>query len=149
MIKLRLIILICAFINLAGCSDEIRLSILKKFLDQPKNEFFKVFHYLYNKEYDLNSEEGIKRFRIFKDKLKIIIDHNTKQNSYKLGVIKFADMTKEEFAEKYLMNPKTKRHSMENMIRNLKKEGYFDKFAHADYEYEDNLYSNDNDQTVL
>jgi hypothetical protein len=41
--------------------EPILRKILNKFLDGPKKELFKVYHHLFEKSYDLNSEEGIRR----------------------------------------------------------------------------------------
>ncbi|KAG6553379.1 hypothetical protein Mapa_005114 [Marchantia paleacea] len=42
------------------------------------------------------------RFAIFKDNLRLINEHNSKQSSYKLGLNKFADLTFEEFKALHL-----------------------------------------------
>ncbi|KAJ0986762.1 hypothetical protein J5N97_005118 [Dioscorea zingiberensis] len=43
-----------------------------------------------------------KRFEIFKDNLRFINEHNAGDHGYKLGLNRFADLTNEEFQEKYL-----------------------------------------------
>ncbi|CAO2830948.1 unnamed protein product [Amaranthus hypochondriacus] len=43
-----------------------------------------------------------KRFEIFKDNLRFIDEHNSVNRPYKVGLNKFADMTNEEYREKYL-----------------------------------------------
>ena len=63
----------------------LRDKILEPYLDGPKKELFKIYHQIYNKKYDLNSEEGIRRYRIFKDSLKYIKQENAKGHSHKLG----------------------------------------------------------------
>jgi C1A family cysteine protease len=83
----------------AGITD----SILENFKDKPKKEVFKVYHYLYKKDYDLNSEEGLKRYKIFKQNLRIIEETNSINLSYKLKIGPFTDLTNEEFKETYLM----------------------------------------------
>ncbi len=108
---------------------------MKNFEEKPANELFKVFHFLYNKKYDINSQEGIKRYGIFKSNIKFIKETNAKNLSYKLGVNKFADMTVKEFEQNYLMDPETKKNQFKQAIRNLREEaGFFDKFADEDYE---------------
>jgi hypothetical protein len=81
------------------CSEQITQLILKNFEEKSASEYFKVVHYLFKKQYDLDTEEGVRRYRIFQDNLKIIKEHNAKQQSYKLGVNEFAEMTNEEFTK--------------------------------------------------
>jgi len=50
----------------------------------------------------LNTEEGVRRYRIFKDNLRYINAENAKDHDYKLGLTPFADMTNEEYREKVL-----------------------------------------------
>lgn len=42
------------------------------------------------------------RFEIFRDNLRFIDEHNTKNLSYKLGLTRFADLTNEEYRSIYL-----------------------------------------------
>lgn len=46
--------------------------------------------------------EKDKRFQVFKDNLGYITEHNSQNNTYKLGLNKFADMTNEEYRAMYL-----------------------------------------------
>ncbi len=125
----KLIILCLALISLVSCSIDIESTIMNNFEGKPTKELFKVFHFLHNKEYDINSQEGIKRYGIFKSNLNLIKETNAKNLSYKLGVNEFADMTVEEFKQKYLQNPEIKK----NHMRNLREEaGFFDKYADAE-----------------
>ena len=48
---------ILALIALASCSD-VRDQIMDSFMDKPTKDAFKVYHLLFKKEYELNSEEG-------------------------------------------------------------------------------------------
>ena len=57
--------------------ENIKKSILQSFKDKPKKELFKVYHFLYNKNYELYSEEGIRRYKIFKSNLKVIDEVNS------------------------------------------------------------------------
>jgi KDEL-tailed cysteine endopeptidase len=82
---------------------ELKDHILESFKNKPKKEIFKVYHYLYKKDYDLNTEEGLKRYRIFKKNLSSIEETNSKNLTYKLKIGPFTDMTFEEFKEIYLM----------------------------------------------
>ncbi len=40
--------------------------ILDSLEGKPQKVIFKTFHYLFEKKYNLNSEEALKRYRIFK-----------------------------------------------------------------------------------
>jgi KDEL-tailed cysteine endopeptidase len=82
---------------------ELKDHILESFKNKPKKEIFKVYHYLYKKNYDLNTEEGLKRYRNFKNNLSFIEETNSKNLTYKLKIGPFTDMTFEEFKEIYLM----------------------------------------------
>ncbi|OVA15891.1 Peptidase C1A [Macleaya cordata] len=44
-------------------------------------------------------EEKERRFEIFKENLKFINEHNAGNNSYKVGLNQFSDLTKEEFSQ--------------------------------------------------
>merc|ERR1712032_1063603 len=76
-----------------------------KFQGEPQKEIFKAFHYLHEKEYSLNSEEGLKRYRIFKQNAKWIEQENAKLSEEIFGITQFSDLTQQEFNERHLMNP--------------------------------------------
>lgn len=82
--------------------------ILDKFMDQPK-ELFKAYYTLFQKdgEYDINSEEGINRYKIFNDNLKYIKESNAKEGRKIYGITQFTDMTHEEFKRKMLIKPES------------------------------------------
>merc|ERR1712032_967045 len=65
--------------------------------DNPKKELFQTFHYLHSKEYELNSEEGLKRYRIFKRNLQWIKNENAKLHQTVYGITQFSDMTHKEY----------------------------------------------------
>jgi C1A family cysteine protease len=108
---------ILALVTLTGliaASEDIHEKILQSFMAGPTKDLFKVYHELFNKEYDLNTEEGIRRYRIFKDNLKYIKDENSKGHSHKLGLTPFADMTNKEYRETMLMDPATIKNHFED-----------------------------------
>jgi hypothetical protein len=81
-------------------------SILEEMLvDKPTKEIFKTYHKLYNKEYGINTEEAIQRYRAFKKNLAEIREVNSKNLSYKFGFGPFTDISKEEFKQKVLSKP--------------------------------------------
>jgi len=63
-------------------------------------EQFRLFKAEHDKVYSSAKEEST-RFAIFQDNLRKIEEHNQAGHSWQLGVTKFADMTKEEFAKTY------------------------------------------------
>jgi len=71
-------------------------------------ELFKVWHLVFKKEYEINTENGINRYKIFKSNLKRIQEHNSKNLSYTLGLNDKSDMTVEEFNEYYGVKEITK-----------------------------------------
>lgn len=86
-------------------SDEpIERNILKSFENESSKTLFKVYHHVYKKDYILNSEEGIRRYRIFKRNWNYIKQKNNKGLTYKLGLTAFVDWTEEEL--KTLVNNK-------------------------------------------
>ena len=52
--------------------------------------------------YDLNSELGLKKYKVFKENWKFIQEHNIKYPKTVLGLTPFVDMTWEEFKEGYV-----------------------------------------------
>lgn len=79
--------------------------ILDSMKGKPKKDLFKVYHFVYNKEYKLDSDEGIKRYKIFKENLKWIEARNTELGKEIFGITQFTDLTEEEFKKNYLMDP--------------------------------------------
>ena len=86
-------------------------SIMKEFENKPIKEQFKIFHLVYKKadSYSINSEEAIKRYKIFKSNLKNIKDieedlneklklknsnyiNKDKGNNYKYGINDYTDL---------------------------------------------------------
>lgn len=96
--------------------------IIKKILEQikslPRKSQFKTFHQIFKKseEYELNSEEGLKRYRIFKENLQWIEEENQKGHSYKLGINQFTDITDEEFKNQYLMSRENFKQSQKDLL---------------------------------
>jgi hypothetical protein len=89
-------------------------TILDAMNDKPKKDIFKAFHYLHEKDYKLDSEEGIKRYRIFKDNLKWIKTKNAELESEVYGITKFMDLTKEEY-QNTLMNSEVFQQHIQSM----------------------------------
>lgn len=134
------IILLNSQVSAEPLENEIRAKILSTFLSSPKKELFKVYHFIFKKEYDLNSSEGVNRYKIFKNNLKFIEESNAKNLTYKLGVNKFTDVSDEEFRQKYLnlnlnlesLNSNSIDNESNFLSNNVKGSNYFDLFADAD-----------------
>jgi len=75
--------------------------ILDEFKSSGTKELFKVFHFLFSKEYDYNTEEGIARYKIFKANVKKIDEHNAQNLSYQMGINHLTDMTWDEVKTYY------------------------------------------------
>ncbi len=67
--------------------------ILDYYSEGSPKELFKVWHFLNKKEYDLNSEYSLTRYKKFKDNLKLIKAHSNKNLPYKLGLNEFSDLS--------------------------------------------------------
>ena len=81
------IILAFACLSLISCEEQsIHHKILSPFMNGPTNELFSVFHTIYKKEYDIKSDEGSMRFKIFESNLKYIQEENQKGHPYTLGL---------------------------------------------------------------
>ena len=93
---LALVLAISAIACTVTASEPIERNILKKFESGDSKTLFKVYHLVYKKSYPLNSEEAIKRYRIFKNNWSYIQSENTKGQGYTLGLTKFVDFTPEE-----------------------------------------------------
>jgi C1A family cysteine protease len=100
--QVNLIIIFAAIFGFIT-AENLHDKILSPFLNGPTKELFKVYHEVYQKSYDLNTEEGLMRYRIFKENLNLIREENSKGHDYKLGITPFTDMTNEEYREKMLM----------------------------------------------
>jgi C1A family cysteine protease len=78
------------------CSHPLYKNMIKFIGEKPAKEQFKLWHYIFNRPYDINTETGLERYKIFKQNLKMIQEHNSKNLSYKLGLGPFTDYTYEE-----------------------------------------------------
>lgn len=85
-----------------GSGDHPHRAILDHQLNFEPDTAFKNWHYLHEKDYNIDSDEGSKRFQNFKENFELIKQHNNnKNNKFKLGLNHFADFTLEEFHEKF------------------------------------------------
>ena len=98
-----IIITISIFSLIRSQEVSIESQILDKLMSEPINQIFKVWHFLFKKEYQIISSYGSSRFEIFKKNLEEIKQHNSNdKKSWKLGFNQFSDLTIEEFKRDYL-----------------------------------------------
>jgi len=83
-------------------------------------DLFKVWHYVYEKTYSLDTQEAKDRFRAFKDNLKFIREHNAKNLEYKLGLNQFSDMTHAEYKEKMCTKKVVKGEEFDKLVETSK-----------------------------
>lgn len=74
---------------------------MNSILNKPIEDQFKIWHYVMNKPYTLNSEEAERKLKIYKESVKLIKESNEVNKSYTLGLSTFADMSDEEFNKLY------------------------------------------------
>lgn len=86
----------------AHSGDEAALDVFHRWIERHN----RVYHSLSEKQ---------RRFRIFKDNLQYIHQHNKQQKSYWMGLNKFSDLTHEEFRSAYLgTKPAGRAHRLRN-----------------------------------
>ena len=108
----------------SSASNEILKLILINAEKSSKKEQFKIYHFLFNKKYSLNSDEAISRYQIFKTNLIHIKEQNEKSNHTKYGINRFFDQTVEEYLGK---------DNLENsMYLEFKLNDEIDKYIHLD-----------------
>jgi len=71
-------------------------------MDGNVKQLFKVWHYVYQKSYTLDTEEAKIRYTTFKKNLANIKETNSMNLPYKLGLNQFSDLSSEEFSKEYL-----------------------------------------------
>ncbi len=103
--KFKFLIVFACIIGLAAClSKDIRSTILENNLDKPSYEVYKIFHFIFKKDYKIDSEEGESRYETFLKNLEILKAHNSKDNRYKLGLHEFSDMDYSDFPKSQIKN---------------------------------------------
>jgi C1A family cysteine protease len=112
--------LIAAFGFIATNENLIVKNILESFMEKSPKELFKVWHFLYQKKYTLDTKEATQRFTNFKENLKIIKTHNASQSTYKLGLNQFSDMDIAEFKAKFATKRPVKIEEREKLKKKLK-----------------------------
>lgn len=119
----RISLLIIAL--LIGIGESKSSSISKKILEyvlqfEKSSEIFKSWVYLMNKPYNFDSELAIARLRVFKKNVKQILEVNSKNLSYKLGLGPFTDLTAEEFMDSYTSKTIIEADNVQSTAKSLK-----------------------------
>jgi hypothetical protein len=109
-----LILSIFLFSNYILCSSDLIKTIFESLEGKPLKEKFKVYHFLFKRNYELNSEEGVRRYKIFKTNLKTIYNKNLQNLPYRLGITQFTDITYEEY-RKYVSVSSNLKNSKTNL----------------------------------
>lgn len=133
------------FLTCIAClcvSHQIHWDILDSISDKPAKDQFKLWHYFFQKSYDLNSSEGTIRFSNFQKNMARLKEFSTQKLSYTIGLGMFSD---QDFDEEF--NKK----AIEIIDKKVEKENYFDKMADiedADVHY-DKKFENSKDWSYL
>jgi C1A family cysteine protease len=85
--------------------DDPIVHILNEFMNKSTKELFKVWHFLFNKQYDYNTEAGIEKYKVFRASVKAVKEHNASDASWKKGLNHLSDMTTEEIKAYYNLKP--------------------------------------------
>ena len=93
------VIILLALVAVSNC---MYFEVLNAVSHLKLKEQFKIWHFLNNKQYSLNSEEGLKRYKQFKLAVNYIKQRNTEITDYQVGLTPFADLSFEEFKQQYL-----------------------------------------------
>ena len=96
---LALTLIIAASAELTPERVDVARSILDSYMNQPEKELFKVYHYIFEKQYSLNTQEAVRRYKLFKNAVNFIKEHNAKKLSWTVALNQFADMTEEEYMQ--------------------------------------------------
>ena len=78
-------------------SSPVYYQLMELIQTQPTKEQFKLWHYVNQKPYDLNTNQAILRYKSFKKNAQIIKETNEQNLGYTLGLTTYADYTHEEF----------------------------------------------------
>lgn len=124
MSKLTLILffaIVCSYTT----SHKLHKQVMEHIETQPTKTMFKLWHYAFNRDYDINSEIGLQKYKIFKDNVKFIKEENAKNLGYTLGLGPFTDRTFED-VEKNILTYKPKDLPAPEEIARRRKMSWFD-----------------------
>lgn len=118
--KIACILILLAALQVITSSGISPQELLANYMNGPKKELFKAYHLVFNKgeHYPLDSFEGVRRYKIFKENLRWIDAENSKNTGVTYGIGPFTDMTTEEFKSKYLVDPEILAEQVREKTRN-------------------------------
>jgi C1A family cysteine protease len=93
--------------------------ILNTYSTKGTKELFKVFHFIFNKSYDYNTESGIEMYKTFRTNVQRINEHNAKKLSWTKGINHLTDMTDAEIKKHYNLYAVSPKYLASN-LRSLK-----------------------------
>jgi hypothetical protein len=97
------VVLLLVLLTLTNC--DLHKNMMKFIAEKPPKEQFKLWHYSFSRPYDINTEMGLQRYRVFKQNVKMFEEVNSKNLGYKLGLGPFSDITYEEAKQSFLREP--------------------------------------------
>ncbi len=97
-------------------SEHNHRKVLEKYMNGPTKELFKMYHGLFEKEYSLNSEEGFRKYKTFKDNLNYIKEHNSKNTESQLAIGPWADLSNQEYIDTVLTHPNVMQANIQKSI---------------------------------
>jgi len=103
---LLFVVLSLSFVTLfaENCHPDFQKSIHENILEnfsQNTKQLFKVWHFIFKKDYDYNTEKGINKYKTFKKNVEEIKQHNASGSSYRMGLNHLSDMTNDEIRSYY------------------------------------------------
>lgn len=101
-INKALVICLLFALTLSDKLHPLHNDVLEIISAQPTKNQFKLWHYVFQRPYDINSEEGLRKYKTFKKNLEYIKRENAKNKGYTLGLGPFTDLSFEEFSKVYL-----------------------------------------------
>jgi hypothetical protein len=120
---LVLVVILSLIFNAIHCHKNLhdKFHILDKLMDTPK-ELFKAYYSLFEKhtEYEINGQEGVRKYKIFHDNLARIAKMNEEAGKEIYGITKFTDWTHAE-RQAILMTPEQvmKQLGKEHILRDM------------------------------
>ena len=116
-------------------------SILDSMNGQAQKEIFKAFHYLHEKTYELNSQEGLNKYRTFKANVEWIKNENAKLGEQIYGITEFSDMTHQQFVDTMLVKTEVMQAHIDDMekksLRFLHEDHHDDHHEHHHHHHDD------------